>query len=53
MDFMTGLPISIDWKKNSYKSILVIVDRLTKMVHYKLVKITINALGLAKVIIDV
>ena len=32
---------------------LVIVDRLTKMVHYKLVKVTIDAPGLAKVIIDV
>ncbi len=32
---------------------LVIVDRLTKMVHYELVKVTIDAPGLAKVIIDV
>ena len=43
----------MDWKEDSYDSILVIVNRLTKMVHYKPVKITINALGLAKVIIDV
>ena len=48
-----GLPILTDWKGESYDSILVIVDRLTKMVHYKPVKITINALGLAEVIIDV
>ena len=53
MDFVTGLPISTDWKRESYDSILVIVDRLTKMVHYKSVKITINTSGLAKVIIDV
>ena len=53
MDFITGLPISTDWKGNSYNSILVIVDRLTKMVHYKPVKITIDAPGLAEVIIDV
>ncbi len=53
MDFVTGLPISADWKSNSYDSILVIVDRLTKMVHYVLVKVTIDALGLAKMIIDV
>ncbi len=33
MDFVTGLPISADWKGDSYDSILVIVDRLTKMVH--------------------
>ena len=53
MDFVTGLPISTDWKGDSYNSILVIVDRLTKMVHYESVKITINAPGLAEVIKDV
>ena len=49
---MTGLPISTNWKGDSYDSILVIIDWLTKMVHYKPVKITINAPGLAEVIID-
>ena len=53
MDFVTGLPVSIDWKGDNYNSILVIIDRLTKIVHYKLVKITLNKPGLAKVIIDV
>ena len=53
MDFVTGLPISINWKGDSYNSILIIVDRLTKMVLYKLVKITLDAPGLAKVIINV
>ena len=53
MDFVTGLPISTNWKGDSYDSILVIVDRLTKMVHYELLKITIDASSLAKVIIDV
>ena len=53
MDFVTGLPLSANWKGNSYDSILVIVDRLTKMVHYELVKITIDASGLLEVIIDV
>ncbi len=53
MDFVTGLPISADWKGDNYDSILVIVDRLTKMVHYVLVKVTIDAPGLAEVIIDV
>ena len=53
MDFVTGLPVSTDWKGENYDSILVIVDRLTKMVHYKPVKITIDAPGLAEVIIDV
>ena len=53
MDFVMDLPILTDWKGDSYDSILVIVDRLTKMVHYELVKVTINTPGLAEVIIDV
>ena len=53
IDFVTGLSISTNWKRDSYNSILVIVDRLTKMVYYKPVKITINAPGLAEVIIDI
>ena len=53
MDFVTGLPISTNWKGDSYDSILVIVDRLTKMVHYEPVKVTINAPGLAEVIINI
>ncbi len=53
MDFVTSLPISADWKGDSYNSILVIIDRLTKIVHNKLVKLMIDAPGLAKVIIDV
>ena len=53
MDFVTGLPISTDWKGDSYDSILVIVDRLTKMVHYEPVKVTIDAPGLVEVILDV
>ena len=53
MNFVTGLPISTNWKGESYDSILVIVDRLTKMVHYEPVKATINTLGLAEVIINV
>ena len=53
IDFVTGLPLSADWKGDSYDSILVIVDRLTKMVYYEPVKVTIDALGLAKVILNV
>ena len=53
MDFVTGLPISTNWKGDSYDSILVIVDWLMKMVNYEPVKITIDAPGLAEVIIDV
>ena len=53
INFMTGLPILVDWKRDSYDSILVIIDRVTKIVYYKLVKIIINAPGLAEVIINV
>ena len=53
IDFVTDLPILTDWKGDSYDSILVIDNRLTKMVHYKPVKVTINTPGLAEVIINV
>ena len=53
MDFVTGLPISSNWKRDNYDSILVIVDWLKKMVYYKQVKISLDASGLAEVIIDV
>ena len=53
MDFVTGLPLSADWKGDSYNSILVIIDRLTKMVYYEPVKVIIDAPGLAEVILDV
>ena len=53
MDFVTGLLVSTNWKGETYDSILVIVDRLSKMVHYKPVKVTIDASGLAEVIINV
>ena len=53
IDFVTGLLLSSNWKSESYDSILVIIDRLTIMVYYKPVKITINALGLAEIIINV
>ena len=53
IDFVIGLPLSADRMGNNYNSILVIVDRLTKMVHYEPVKVTIDALRLAEVIIDV
>ncbi len=53
MDFVTRLPVSTNWKGETYDSILVIVNRFTKIVYYELVKVTINALGLAEVIIKV
>lgn len=50
---MTRLPISTNSKEESYNFILVILDQLTKIVYYKLVKVTIDAMGLAEVILDV
>ncbi len=53
MVFITNLPILANQKGNSYSLILVIVDRVTKIEYYELVKVTINAPSLAEVIIDV
>ncbi len=52
-DFVIGLPISADWRGNSYDSILVIVDQLRNILHYEPVKVTIDTSGLAEVIINV
>lgn len=52
MDFTTRLLISINWKGENCNLILVIVDRYIKMIHYKLIKVTINAFVLAIVIIN-
>ncbi len=48
-----GLSVSTNSKIDTYDSILVIVNQLTKMVYYELVKVTIDAPGLAKIILDV
>ena len=53
MDFVTGLLIWTDWKSDSYDFIPVVVDCLTKMVHYKPIKVIINTLKLAEVILNV
>ena len=53
IDFVTWLPILTDWKGDNYNFIQVIVNWLTKIVYYKPVQVTINALGLAEVILDI
>ena len=45
MDFVTSFLILANWKSDSYNSILVIVNQLTKMVHFMPVKVTINTQG--------
>lgn len=52
MDFVTGLSITITWKKMPHNSILVIVAQLTKIVYYEPIKITIDTPRLVEVIID-
>lgn len=53
MNFIIDLSVLTTWKGESYNSILVIVNCLTKIVHYEPVKVTINISSLAKVIINV
>ena len=53
IDFVTNLLISMDWKRDCYDLILVIIDWLIKMVHYKQIKVTIDTPSLIKIIISV
>lgn len=53
LNFGIRLLVSSDWKSETYISILVIVDKLMKMVYFQSIKITINMLVLANVILDV
>lgn len=53
MNFDTGLPVSNYSKSESYDLTIGIFDRLSKMVNYELVKVTIDALILTKVIINI
>ena len=53
MDFVSELLFFIIWKGDTYDLILVIVDQLMKIIYYELVKITINALGFAQIILDI
>ena len=52
INFIIGLVILADLKDDSINSIFVIVNWLTKIRYYELVKVMINTLGLAKVIIN-
>lgn len=52
MDFVIGLPMSTNRNNNNYDSILLIINRLKKIVYYKPFKITINVSSLAEIIIN-
>lgn len=51
MDFVIRLPHSTNRKGKTYDSIFIIVDRLTKIVNYKPVQVTIDVLTLVQVFI--
>lgn len=50
---MTRLPNSINQKNEIFNSILVILNRLIEIRYNQLVKIIIDAFGLAKIIVDI
>lgn len=52
MTFIIGLLISKNLKRNSNNFILVIVNKLTKIISYKSVKTIINIAKIAKIIIN-
>ncbi len=53
MDFVIRLSVFINQKGDIYNLILVIINWLTKIVHYKLLKITIDIFSLIEVILDI
>lgn len=52
IDFIIDFSISIDWKSNNYHLILIIVNCLIKIIYYKPVKVKIDTVRLAEIIID-
>ena len=53
MDFVMRLTVYTNWKGAIYDSILVIIDWLTKMRYYEPIKVIINILGFAEVILNI
>lgn len=53
MNFVIKLLFAAIWKDNIYNFILVIINYLIKIIFYKLIKIIINILKLAKIILDI
>lgn len=53
MDFVMELFILVNWKDKNYNWILIIIDYLTKLVNYKLVKVTIDISDLIEDIISI
>lgn len=53
IDFITSLLILTNSKDKTYNFILIIINPLLKMIHYKQDKVTNNASDFTKVIIDI
>ena len=53
MDFVTGILLLIDCKDDSYDVILIMVNQLIKMVYYKVLRTTIDTMGLTEVSINI
>lgn len=53
INFVTSLPMFTNWKGKTYNLIQVIIDQLTKIIYHKLVKVSINACRLDKVIFNI
>lgn len=53
IDFMIDPPILTNLKNNNYDLICVIINQLTKIIQYKVVKIIINTFRFAKLIINI
>lgn len=52
MDFVNRLPVFTNEKGETDNSILVIINWLIKIIFYQPIKVTIDILGQAEVIID-
>lgn len=52
IDFVMSLSILMNWNKDRYDAILNIVDYLTKIIYYELIKIIIDIASLAEIVID-
>ena len=53
MNFMTRLLISTNKKNNNYNFISFIINQFSKKIYYEPIKVTIDALKLVEVILNI
>lgn len=53
LNYITGLPISTNWKGEIYDLILVIISQILKLLPYELFNVNFNVISCAKIIIKV